>query len=63
MDARRWMRPYEERPSAAIALHNAGRDTGRDPLDGAATAGPAGGEVLGMLALAVYGRVPVAASA
>ena len=34
-------------------------DTGRDPLDGATTAGPAGGEVLGMLAPAVHGRVLV----
>ena len=34
-------------------------DTGRDPLVGATAAGPAGGEVLGMLALAVHGRLLV----
>jgi hypothetical protein len=38
-------------------------DTDRDLLVGATTAGPAGGEVLGMLALAVHARVPVAALA
>jgi pyruvate/2-oxoglutarate dehydrogenase complex dihydrolipoamide dehydrogenase (E3) component len=36
-------------------------DTDRDLLVGATAAGPAGGEVLGMLALAVHARVPVAA--
>jgi pyruvate/2-oxoglutarate dehydrogenase complex dihydrolipoamide dehydrogenase (E3) component len=36
-------------------------DTERDRLVGATTAGPAGGEVLGMLALAVHARVPVTA--
>ena len=36
-------------------------DTDRDLLVGATTAGPAGGEVLGLLALAVHARVPVAA--
>jgi pyruvate/2-oxoglutarate dehydrogenase complex dihydrolipoamide dehydrogenase (E3) component len=36
-------------------------DTDRDRLVGATAAGPAGGEVLGMLALAVHARVPVTA--
>ena len=36
-------------------------DTDRDLLVGATAAGPAGGEVLGMLALAVHARVPVTA--
>jgi pyruvate/2-oxoglutarate dehydrogenase complex dihydrolipoamide dehydrogenase (E3) component len=36
-------------------------DTDRDVLVGATTAGPAGGEVLGMLALAVHARIRVAA--
>lgn len=36
-------------------------DTDRDLLVGATAAGPAGGEVLGMLALAVHARIPVAA--
>jgi pyruvate/2-oxoglutarate dehydrogenase complex dihydrolipoamide dehydrogenase (E3) component len=36
-------------------------DTDRDLLVGATAAGPAGGEVLGMLALAVHARVPVSA--
>jgi pyruvate/2-oxoglutarate dehydrogenase complex dihydrolipoamide dehydrogenase (E3) component len=36
-------------------------DTERDLLVGATAAGPAGGEVLGMLALAVHARVPVTA--
>jgi hypothetical protein len=31
-------------------------DTGRDPTGPGYTAGPAGGEVLGMLALAMHGR-------
>jgi pyruvate/2-oxoglutarate dehydrogenase complex dihydrolipoamide dehydrogenase (E3) component len=35
-------------------------DTGRDLLVGATAVGPAGGEVLGLLALAVHARVPVA---
>jgi pyruvate/2-oxoglutarate dehydrogenase complex dihydrolipoamide dehydrogenase (E3) component len=36
-------------------------DTDRDLLVGATSAGPAGGEVLGMFALAVHARVPLAA--
>ena len=35
-------------------------DTARDLLVGATAAGPAGGEVLGLLALAIHARVPVA---
>ena len=35
-------------------------DTARDVVVGATSVGPAGGEVLGLLALAVHARVPVA---
>ena len=35
-------------------------DTDRDLLVGATAVGPAGGEVLGLMALAVHARVPVA---
>ena len=48
-------------------IHHAGNDgfiklvadSGRDVLVGATSAGPSGGEVLGLLALAVHARVPV----
>ena len=54
------MRPYEERPSRGLrGLTTLVVDSGRDPLVGVTAAGPAGGEVLGMLALPVHGRVPV----
>ena len=57
-------------PSSARGwIHRAGNDgfikliedTGRGVLVGATSAGPAGGEVLGALAVAVHGQVPVAA--
>jgi pyruvate/2-oxoglutarate dehydrogenase complex dihydrolipoamide dehydrogenase (E3) component len=57
-------------PSSARGwIHKAGNDgfikviedTERGVLVGATSAGPAGGEVLGALAVAVHGRVPVAA--
>jgi len=56
-------------PSSARGwIHQAGNDgfiklvedTHRGVLVGATSAGPAGGEVLGALAVAVHGRVPVA---
>ena len=60
MNVRHWMRPYEERPSSGPrGFTTLVVDTGRDPLVGATAAGPAGGEVLGMLALAVHGRLLV----
>jgi pyruvate/2-oxoglutarate dehydrogenase complex dihydrolipoamide dehydrogenase (E3) component len=53
--------------SARGWIHKAGNagliklvaDTGRDVLVGATSAGPTGGEVLGLLALAVHAEVPV----
>src|SRR5579859_6838033 len=57
-------------PSSARGwIHKAGNDgfikliedSGRGDLVGATSAGPAGGEVLGALAVAVHGQVPVAA--
>ena len=57
MAVRHWMRPYEERPSSGPrGFTTLVVDTGRDPPVGAS---PAGGEVLGMLALAGHARVPV----
>jgi pyruvate/2-oxoglutarate dehydrogenase complex dihydrolipoamide dehydrogenase (E3) component len=56
-------------PSSARGwIHKAGNDgfikliedSGRGVLVGATSAGPAGGEVLGALAVAVHGRIPVA---
>jgi pyruvate/2-oxoglutarate dehydrogenase complex dihydrolipoamide dehydrogenase (E3) component len=56
-------------PSSARGwIHNAGNDglikliedSGRGVLVGATAAGPAGGEVLGALAVAVHGQIPVA---
>jgi len=56
-------------PSSARGwIHKAGNDgfikliedAGRSVLVGATSAGPAGGEVLGALAVAVHGQVPVA---
>jgi pyruvate/2-oxoglutarate dehydrogenase complex dihydrolipoamide dehydrogenase (E3) component len=55
--------------SARGWIHKAGNDgfikliedTERGVLAGATSAGPAGGEVLGALAVAVHGQVPVAA--
>lgn len=53
--------------SARGFVHHAGNagfvtliaDADRDVLVGAASAGPAGGEVLGLLTLAIHGRVPL----
>jgi pyruvate/2-oxoglutarate dehydrogenase complex dihydrolipoamide dehydrogenase (E3) component len=53
--------------SARGWIHKAGNagliklvaDTGRDVLVGATSAGPTGGEVLGLLALAVHAEVPI----
>jgi pyruvate/2-oxoglutarate dehydrogenase complex dihydrolipoamide dehydrogenase (E3) component len=58
---------YPVPDSARGWIHKAGNegfiklvcDTGRDVLVGATSAGPAGGEVLSMLTLAVHAEVPV----